>query len=147
MLPLYRIHKGGNMLNNVIEYYMEVVFNDTIFLLYVVSLIVDIITGNILAFKTRHWNSKTGINGTLRHLALLSVTSLLLPIISYTMGVAYVANGIMFYIIAQYTISILENLSGMGLDLHEGFAKYFEYLNPDKQDEKQIDKKGVDKNE
>lgn len=147
MLPLYRIHKGGNMLENVIEYYMEIVFNDTVFLLYVTSLIVDIITGNILALKTRHWNSKTGINGTLRHLALLSVTSLLLPIISYTMGVGYVANGIMFYIISQYTISILENLSGMGLDLHEGFAKYFEYLNPDKQDNKQINKGGVEKNE
>lgn len=135
------------MLENVIEYYMEIVFNDTVFLLYVTSLIVDIITGNILALKTRHWNSKTGINGTLRHLALLSVTSLLLPIISYTMGVGYVANGIMFYIISQYTISILENLSGMGLDLHEGFAKYFEYLNPDKQDNKQINKGGVEKNE
>ena len=134
-------------MNSIIEYYINVVFNDTIFILYLTSLIVDIITGNLLAIKQRHWNSKTGINGSLRHLSLLSVMGILLPIITYTLGVGYISNGVMFYVIAQYTISILENLNGMGVDIADGFSQYFEYLKPKNRTGKQEDKNGVGKNE
>ena len=124
------------------EYYIEQVFNDTIFLLYLVSLIVDLFTGNIVAIVQRKWNSKTGINGTLRHFALFTVVGLLLPTISYATNISSIANGVLLYVILQYTISILENLSALGLDVHEGFAQYFEFLNPERKEVKQLDKKG-----
>ena len=125
------------MLLQLQEYYIEQVFNDTIFLLYLVSLLVDIFTGNIVAIVQRKWNSKTGINGTLRHFALFTVVGLLLPTISYATNISSIANGVLLYVILQYTISILENLSALGLDVHDGFAKYFEFLNPGKDTEKQ----------
>lgn len=122
------------------EYYINEVLNDTIFMLYLVSLLVDLFTGNAVALYQRKWNSKTGINGTVRHVALFSVMGLLLPMITYATNMPIIANGIMLYVVGQYTISILENLSAMGLNIHEGFAQYFEFLNPNQKKDKQENK-------
>ena len=130
------------MISEVQSYYINNVFNDMVFILYIVTLGVDILTGNIVAMYQRKWNSGTGINGSLRHLALATVMVILLPMITYTTNISGIANGVMLYVIAQYTISILENLSALGLDIAEPFAKYFEFLNPDENDEKQLNKKG-----
>lgn len=140
--PAYPNHNERSliMLLQIQEYYVNVVFHDTVFLLYVVTLIVDIFTGNLVAVSQRKWNSNTGITGTLRHLALASVMVILLPMITFTTNIDGFANGVMLYVIAQYTISILENLSAMGLELHEGFAQYFEFLNPKKKEAKQENK-------
>ena len=130
------------MISEVQSYYINNVFNDMVFILYIVTLGVDILTGNIVAMYQRKWNSGTGINGSLRHLALATVMVILLPMITYTTNISGIANGVMLYVVAQYTISILENLSALGLDIAEPFAKYFEFLNPDENDEKQLNKKG-----
>lgn len=130
------------MLSQLQAYYIETVFNDTVFILYIATLSVDIITGNFVALSQRKWNSSTGINGTLRHLALGSVMFILLPMITYTTNISGIANGVMLYVIAQYTISILENLSAMGMDIAEPFGKYFEFLNPEEKEQKQLNKKG-----
>ena len=130
------------MLSALQSYYLETVFHDTVFILYLATLGVDILTGNIVAMYQRKWNSSTGINGSLRHLALAVVMIILLPMITYTTNISGFANGVMLYIIAQYTISILENLSALGLDIAEPFAKYFEFLNPEEEDNKQLNKKG-----
>ena len=90
----------------------------------------------------RKWNSSTGINGSLRHLALGSVMFILLPMITFTTNMSGIANGVLVYVIAQYTISVLENLSALGMDIAEPFAKYFEFLNPDDTEQKQLSKKG-----
>ena len=129
------------MLSQIQAYYIDTVFHDTLFILYIATLGVDILTGNIVAMYQRKWNSSTGINGSLRHLALGTVMFILLPMISFTTNISGIANGVMFYIIAQYTISILENLSALGLEIAEPFAKYFEFLNPEEKEEKQIKKK------
>lgn len=130
------------MLLQIQNFYLTEVFNDVIFLLYLTSLLIDMLTGNAVAIYQRKWNSKTGINGTIRHLALFLVMGILLPMITFTTNINGIANGVMVYVIAQYTISILENLSAMGLDIAEPFAKYFEFLNPKEKEEKQLNKKG-----
>ena len=71
---------------------------------------------------------------------------ILLPMITFATNISGIANGVMLYVIAQYTISILENLSAMGINIAEPFAKYFEFLNPKEKEEKQLNKKG-DKHE
>lgn len=130
------------MVTQIQAYYINNVFNDMVFILYIATLFVDILTGNIVAIAQREWNSSTGINGSLRHLALGSVMLILLPMITYTTNISGIANGVMLYVIAQYTISILENLSALGLDIYEPFAKYFEFLNPEEKEKKQLNKKG-----
>lgn len=134
------------MLLQIQNFYLTEVFNDVIFLLYLTSLLIDMLTGNAVAIYQRKWNSKTGINGTIRHLALFLVMGILLPMITFTTNMNGIANGVMLYVIAQYTISILENLSAMGVDIAEPLAKYFEFLNPKEKEEKQLSKKD-DKNE
>lgn len=135
------------MISQLQAYYINTVFNDTLFILYIATLGVDILTGNIVAMYQRKWNSSTGINGSLRHLALGSVMLILLPMITYTTNISGIANGVMVYVIAQYTISVLENLSALGLDIAEPFAKYFEFLNPEEKEVKQINKKGESNDE
>ena len=122
------------------DFYLTTVLNDSIFLLYMVSLAVDVITGNVVALSQGKWNSKTGINGSLRHLALLSVMVLLLPMITFATNISAIANGVMLYVITQYTISILENLSSLGMDISAGFSQYFEFLDPQKKEAKQLKK-------
>ena len=129
------------MLLQIQNFYLTEVFNDVIFLLYLTSLLIDMLTGNAVAIYQRKWNSKTGINGTIRHLALFLVMGILLPMITFTTNINGIAYGVMFYVIAQYTISILENLSAMGINIAEPFAKYFEFLNPKEKEEKQLSKK------
>lgn len=129
------------MISQLQAYYVETVFNDVVFILYIVTVGVDILIGNIVAMYQRKWNSHTGINGTLRHLALASVIIILLPMITYTTNISAIANGVMSYVIAQYSISILENLSALGINIDEPFAKYFEYLKTDEAENKQENKK------
>ena len=121
-------------------YIMEQILIEPIFILYSVTLVIDILTGNGLALYQRKWNSKTGINGTIRHVTLFAVITLLLPTISYVSGISHIGNGVMIYVVTQYTISILENLNGMGINLNESFTKYFEFLSPENKTDKQ-DKK------
>lgn len=121
-------------------YIMEQVLIEPIFILYSVTLVIDILTGNALALYQRKWNSKTGINGTVRHIALFAVIILLLPTISYVSDIPHIANSVMIYVVTQYTISILENLSGMGINLNESFTKYFEFLSPEHKTKKQDSK-------
>ena len=136
------------MISLLQAYYVDTVFHDKLFILYLATLGVDLLTGNIVAMVQRKWNSSTGINGSLRHLALGSVMFILLPMITFTTNISGIANGVLFYVIAQYTISILENLSALGLDIAEPFAKYFEFLNPDEKEHKQESKnEGKLKNE
>lgn len=133
------------MILQIQNFYTMEVFNDTLFILYLVSVLIDILTGNIVALYQRKWNSKTGLNGTLRHIALFSVMFFLLPVITFTTSLSGIANGVVLYIIGQYTISILENLSAMGFDLNESFTQYFEFLNPKEVEHKQNNKnKGED---
>ena len=127
------------------DFFITEVISKPIFLLYGVSLLVDIITGNAVALTQRKWNSKTGINGTIRHVGLFSVMVLLLPMISFTTGMDVIANVVMLYVIGQYTISILENLSAIGFDMNESFAKYFEFLGSNNKEAKQENKKENEK--
>lgn len=133
------------MLIQLHDFYVSNILNDTIFILYLTTLLVDLITGNSVALYQRKWNSKTGINGTIRHLSLFVVVVLLLPIITFVTNINTIANGVMLYVITQYTISILENLSSMGIDIAEGFGKYFEYLGSDKESKQQNKKERKDK--
>lgn len=130
-----------HFLHDLQLFYFESVLNNSLFLLYLVTVAVDIITGNIVALYLRKWNSKTGLNGTLRHIGLFIVVILLLPIISFTTNIPIIANAVLGYVIAQYTISILENISVLGFDLTDSFGQYFEYLNKDSIKDKQSNKK------
>lgn len=130
------------MLIQLQNFYITNVLNDTLFILYLTTLLVDILTGNAVALYQRKWNSRTGINGTIRHVAVFSVLVLLMPIISYVTGIEMIANGVLIYVITQYTVSVLENLSALGFDLSSVFTVYFEFLNNHNKQDKQNDKKG-----
>ena len=72
---------------NLQTYYIKNVLNDQFIMLFMATLLVDVLTGNIVALYQRKWNSKTGLNGTLKHLSIITLVFLLLPIISYTTNI------------------------------------------------------------
>lgn len=132
------------MLIEIQNLYVHSIFENNLFILYIITLIVDILTGNAVALFQKKWNSRTGINGTIRHFALLSVAILLLPMITFTTNIPTIANGILLYIIGQYTISILENISILGFDLNEPFTEYFTFLGSEDKENKQEHKERDD---
>lgn len=130
------------VLQEIQAYYLEHIFNNSFLYLYFITVFVDVLLGNAVALQNKCWNSKTGLNGTLRHLALFTIVILLLPMIAFTTTINVLSDGVLFYIIGQYTISILENMSALGMDLNESFTKYFEFLgNNDEGQGKQDNKK------
>lgn len=130
------------IINNLKEFYLNDFLNNPFVLLLLVTLFVDIFTGNYVALKQRQWNSSTGLNGTLKHLGILTLVFTMLPVISFVTQISYFTNTILIYIIVQYTTSILENFSALGFDLDDSFTKYFKYLGNEKdENQKQNDKK------
>lgn len=127
----------------LIQYLKLNIFNDTLLMLYLIALITDAITGNLVALYQKRWTSKTGINGTIKHLSLVTVILLFVPTISYVLTIDGFEHGILIYVITQYTMSIIENLDALGIHLGHGFTKYFDYLqsyngqNTKKQDNKE----------
>lgn len=112
------------MLLEITTLYKGVIYNP-VFFLYVAVLLVDLITGNIKAFIVKEWTSKVGLNGTLRHFAIFSLVLIMLPAITFYTGNNVVSTGVVMYIIIQYTMSILENMTYFGLDLTDSLTKFF----------------------
>lgn len=116
------------------DFYTENVINNMTFILLLATMLVDVITGNIVALKQRKWNSRRGVNGSLRHLAIFAIVFILTPMISITIGNDAISNGIVYYVIAQYTVSIIENMSAFGFDFSSVLGNYFEFLKVDKEE-------------
>ena len=95
----------------MIEFYRNLIQDNEIILLYLVSMIVDILLGNIVAWYTNDVDSSVGLRGTIKHLGLLAFVMLFLPVLSLYMGNNILSISIVSYMVYQYVISIIENLS------------------------------------
>lgn len=101
----------------MIEFYRNLIQDNDILLLYLVSVIVDILLGNIVAWYTSDVDSSVGLRGTIKHLGLLAFVMLFLPVLSLYMGNNILSISIVSYMVYQYAISIIENLSLLGFEM------------------------------
>ena len=111
----------------LIEHF-ESAFKDPLFILYIATVIVDIVLGNIKAWMNDDVNSKIGVQGTLKHVGVFTFVIILLPPLTYYLNNSGVAITILGYLVYQYIISIIENLGVMGFKMPDVFEKSFTQL-------------------
>lgn len=112
---------------DIIKHY-KIVFDSPIFWLYATAVIVDLILGNVKAFKNGDIDSNVGVRGSLKHAGLAAFVILFLPTLSVYLGDSTVSNGIVVYFVYQYVISIIENLGAMGFPLPDNITDKFRRL-------------------
>ena len=97
------------------------------FILYLAVLFSDIIIGNVTAWLKGKWDSAVGMKGTIKHLSVLLMVIILLPVVkliipyNFTLSLfdipltLNVSNSIMLYITYQNLFSLVENLGYVGV--------------------------------
>lgn len=106
----------------------QILFKTALFWVYMASLFSDLILGNIRAFVAKDIDSSVGVKGSLKHFGLFSFVVLFLPSLVLYTGDLLLAQMVLGYFIYQYIISIVENLAGLGFEVHPELAQYFRRL-------------------
>lgn len=122
----------------VLEMFKEL-GNDRLFLVFAMSIFLDIITGKSVAFKLGEYNSYRGVQGLIKHIVVL-LLQITVSISGKLIGYTSIGYSLCVFFIMDYMVSIYANAKLLGIIL------------PDiKLTEKEIEKKlkstyGDDKN-
>lgn len=107
---------------NELPIYMIQISDDPFIWVLGLVIILDVITGMSKAFSKRVINSSIGLNGLIRH------SLIILMVLAYGLIAFWLKQDILFYwfvvfYILYYVISIIENLSVLGVPFPEGLKK------------------------
>lgn len=97
-------------------------------------IVIDYITGLIKSFKSSKLNSKIGIKGLLKKIGILCLVALSVVIDRLTGDTGYVRTMIIYYLVANEGLSILENLGEIGIIVPEFLKKRLEQLKENKKE-------------
>lgn len=95
------------------------------FVMLVVFILMDIVTGNVKAFVRNEYKSGIGISGTLKHLSLILFSLLVPPLLNLAFDVNNIDKICYIYFCSQYMVSIIENFASMGVKMPDFFMKNF----------------------
>jgi len=87
--------------------------------IFIITILFDIITGNLRGLILRNssgLNSSIGFKGLLKHMIVILIVLTIFPYLTLLNFNSYAITIVCFYIL-NYSISILENLSQMGIKL------------------------------
>lgn len=93
-----------------------------------VAIVIDYITGLIKSYKNANLNSKVGIKGLLKKVGILCLVALTVVIDKLTGNTGYVRSMVIYYLVANEGLSILENLGEVGIIVPEFLKKRLEQL-------------------
>lgn len=93
-----------------------------------VAIVIDYITGLIKSYKSAKLNSKVGIKGLLKKVGILCLVALTVVIDKLTGNTGYVRSMVIYYLVANEGLSILENLGEIGIIVPEFLKKRLEQL-------------------
>ena len=102
--------------------FQSMVDNKIIFL-YVWAVVIDIISGFVKSLKSKRTTSTKGLNGLLKHAALMILILTIYPALDILEWDTEANFFVGFYILF-YLISIIENLGQMGFPFPEWLKKY-----------------------
>ena len=103
------------------------VFNDIYIHALAGIIVFDIITGLAKAWVTKTINSTIGRRGLIEHLFVLVLVVTVYPYLIY-IGFEEVATAFIFFFIATYGVSLIENLATIGVPFPKGIKKILEKL-------------------
>lgn len=121
------------------EYLLEQSIKNPLLWVLFVSMGFDIISGTLKAFAKGKVNSAVSKDGISMHIGILLLVMLVI-IIFKPLEMENLINAIILFYIASYILSILENLSSLGIPLPEWLKKRFETLRSENDEIKRIEK-------
>lgn len=92
------------------------VLHNSLFLLMILVMFIDVIIGKFKAVKTGTLSSRIGLHGFIKHMTILLIT-IAVAIICVIGNVRWISYGIKFFYIFEYITSIMENLELIGVPL------------------------------
>lgn len=113
-------------LTELVNQYCEL-FNDAYIHAFAGVIVLDILTGMIKAWVTKTLNSTIGRRGLIEHLAVLVLGVTVYPYLNF-IGFEEVAATFIFFFIATYGLSLIENLSEIGVPFPKGIKKRLEKI-------------------
>ena len=119
--------------------YLEQAVKNPLLLVLFVSMGFDIISGTLKAFAKDEVNSAINKDGITRHIGVVLLVMLVI-IIFKPLEMEHLINVVIVFYIASYILSILENLSLLGIPLPEWLKKRFETLRSDNDEIERLEK-------
>lgn len=110
--------------------YLEQSIKNPLLLTLFVSIAFDIISGTLKAFVKGKVNSAISKDGVSKHIGIILLVMLVI-IIFKPLEMENLVNAVILFYIASYILSILENLSLLGVPLPEWLKNRFEILRSD----------------
>ena len=95
---------------------------------FLVAIVLDYITGILNAGYNKKLNSKIGLKGILKKLGLLSLIALAVIIDKITGANGVVRTLVIYYLVANEGLSIIENLAGMNIIIPELLKEKLEQI-------------------
>lgn len=92
--------------------------------LFTILVILDVVSGWAKAIINKDLDSKVGVAGIAKHLAVILLIFLTCPYL-WLLGFGWLAKFLIYSMGATYGVSIVENYSDMGMPLPKWFAKFF----------------------
>ena len=102
-------------------------FNDAYIHIFAGVIVLDILTGIIKAWLNKNLNSTIGRRGLVEHLDVLVLGVTVYPYLIF-IGFEEVATAFIFFFIATYGLSLIENLSDIGVPFPKGIKKRLEKI-------------------
>ncbi len=109
---------GQNLVNLTHSVYLQIL---------IWAIIIDIATGYAKAFKHKKYNSTLGINGLIRHILVIFIMTII-GVYARALNQVTVSIGICCFFIANYGVSIFENLDELGIRLPKRVRQFFEKM-------------------
>ncbi len=113
-------------LTELVNQYYEI-FNDAYIHIFAGVIVLDILTGMIKAWVNKTLNSTIGRRGLIEHLIVLVLGVTVYPYLNF-IGFEEVAATFIFFFIATYGLSLIENLSAIGVPFPKGLKKRLEKI-------------------
>lgn len=113
-------------MTELVNRYYEI-FNDIYIHAFAGIIVFDIITGLAKAWVTKTINSTIGRRGLIEHLIVLVLVVTVYPYLIY-IGFEEVATAFIIFFIATYGVSLIENLSAIGVPFPKGLKRRLEKI-------------------
>jgi toxin secretion/phage lysis holin len=113
-------------MTELINRYYEI-FNDIYVHAFAGIIVFDIITGLAKAWVTKTVNSTIGRRGLIEHLIALVLVVTVYPYLIF-IGFEEVATAFIIFFIATYGVSLIENLSAIGVPFPKGLKRRLEKI-------------------
>lgn len=93
-----------------------------------IIILIDYITGVLSAIYNKKLSSKIGLKGILKKFCYLLIVSLAVVLDNLLQLNSIIRNGVIYFLIANDGISVIENVGNMGIKLPKKLTQYFEQL-------------------